>query len=212
MYSPVDFKIEDPEVIRSFIRTNSFGVLFSRDEKGTFHDTHVPMLVSDDLKIITGHISRANSQWKSWEADFGVKIVFHGPHAYVSPFYYESDFNVPTWNYTAVSVSGSVRVISDRDEQRAMMRGLVDFHEKDQSNPWKLDESDERFMKLFDALIFFSVEVAGIEAQFKLNQNKSVGDREKVIQCLSETGSPHAADLAALMSGYLREKLFGGKP
>jgi len=44
------------------------------------------------------------------------------------------------------------------------MRALVDFQESDQPNPWRLDESDERVMKLFDALIFFSVEVTGMRS------------------------------------------------
>lgn len=202
MYSPNDFKIEDPEVIRSFMRTNSFGMLFSRDTEGTFHDTHVPMLVSDDLTFVTGHIARANPQWKSWEADSDVKLVFRGPHAYVSPSYYESDFNVPTWNYSVVSVSGTVQVITDRREQAAVMRELVGFYEDAQPSPWRLDESDERFMKLFDALIFFSVGVTGIAATFKLNQNKSAEDRAKVIQCLSQSGSRSDATLAKLMQEH----------
>ena len=199
MYTPVDFKIEDSEVIRSFIRANSFGILFSTEVNGGFHDTHVPMLVSEDLTSITGHIARANPQWKSWEADEAVKAVFHGPHAYVSPSYYESEFNVPTWNYSAVSVSGSVRIVSDRGEQTEIMRELVGFYEKAQPAPWKLDEGDARFMKLFAALVFFSIEITGIEAKFKLNQNKSAEDRAKVIQCLSETESRHDADVAAMM-------------
>ncbi len=199
MYTPVNFKIEDSEVIRSFIRANSFGILFSREVNGGFHDTHVPMLVSDDLTSITGHIARANPQWKSWEADAEVKTVFHGPHGYVSPLYYESDFNVPTWNYSAVSVSGSVSIASDRGEQTEIMRELVGFYEKTQPTRWKLDEADSRFMKLFDAIVFFSIEITGIEAKFKLSQNKSAEDRAKVIQCLSETGSRHDADVAAMM-------------
>ena len=199
MYTPSDFKIKDPEVIRSFIRAHSFGILFSRDVDGHFHDTHLPLLASDDLTSITGHIARANPQWKSWEADSEVKIVFRGPHAYVSPSCYQSEFNVPTWNYSAVSVTGTVRTVSDRVEQTKVMRELVDFHETSRPNPWELDESDSRFMKLYDALVFFSVEIREIEAKFKLNQNKSEADRESVIKSLSETGSLHDADLAAMM-------------
>ena len=55
-------------------------------------------------------MARANSQWQS-AAGRPVLAIFHGPHAYISPSWYESADVVPTWNYVAVHVSGVLRLI-----------------------------------------------------------------------------------------------------
>lgn len=45
-------------------------------------------------------------------------MIFHGPHAYVSPTDYLSSFNVPTWNYTAVSVDGPIELLLSMKEEQ----------------------------------------------------------------------------------------------
>ena len=109
MYTPEKFNIEDREAILRFIRQNPFGLLLSVGG-GVIHDTHTPFIVAEDGKQLLGHLARANPQWASWGEGSVAKVVFSGPHAYVSPRYYESEFAVPTWNYTAVSVSGQIRI------------------------------------------------------------------------------------------------------
>lgn len=199
MYTPAHFNIKDRERIISFIRDHSFGILFSADPEGVFHDTHLPLVISDNCQMVSGHIARANPQWKSWEAQSSVKLVFHGPHAYISPSFYQSDFNVPTWNYTAVSLSGEVSLVDERDEQIRIMKELVDFNEKSLPSPWSLDTSDQRYLKLFEALVFFQISVTGIEGKFKLNQNKSEEDRESVIRQLLASGSAPSMEIAEFM-------------
>ncbi|MGY8640031.1 MAG: FMN-binding negative transcriptional regulator [Verrucomicrobiales bacterium] len=108
MYTPQDFKIDDPELIRLFIEENSFGILVSSRDGSEVDDTHLPLVLSDDGNYLLGHIAKANKHWRNWETNPCVKVIFHGPHSYVSPTYYASEFNVPTWNYTAVSISGSI--------------------------------------------------------------------------------------------------------
>jgi transcriptional regulator len=178
MYTPPAFDVSDPAVIRSFVRHHSFGIVIST-EGNTLHDTHTPMLISDDSSILTGHLARANPQWRSWPDNPSVKALFHGPHAYISPRYYQSDFNVPTWNYAAVSVTGSIEIVDDRDAAFGIIRDLVARFEG--PSGWKLDPTDERYMKLLDAVVCFSIRVEAIEAKFKMNQNKTGDDRRSVV-------------------------------
>jgi transcriptional regulator len=156
-------------------------------EGDTLHDTHTPMLISDDSTIITGHLARANPQWRSWRDNPSVKALFHGPHAYVSPRYYQSDFNVPTWNYAAVSVTGSIEIVDDRESAIGIIEDLVARFEG--PSGWKLDPADERYMKLLGAVVCFSIRVETIEAKFKMNQNKAVDDRRSVIDHLLGSSS-----------------------
>ncbi len=196
MYSPSAFSIADPSVVRTFVQQNSFGVLIS-DDGGHLHDTHTPFLISEDLSLITGHIARANRQWISWTDHPSVKVIFHGPHSYISPRFYKSEFNVPTWNYSAISVDGRIKIIEDRPTSIQIIQDLISKHEG--PSGWKLNLDDERYMKLFDAIICFSIEVDKIDAKFKLNQNKSEEDKRSVISNLLESSFSIDHQTAELM-------------
>lgn len=201
MYIPPKFRVEDASAIQSFIRDNAFGLLLSvnGDE---IDDTHTPFILTDK-GLLLGHIAKANPQWKSWRDGSRVKVIFTGPHSYISPRYYVSEFAVPTWNYTAVSVTGSITVIQDQDMVLDFLDRLVAENESTDS-PWKLDRSDERYLKLLSSIVVFSVSMERVEASFKLNQNKSEEDQFKVIRSLEASGCPFELGVASLMAENMR--------
>ena len=198
MYTPPKFKVEDPEQIRSFIEENSFGLLLSLDGVD-IHDTHTPFVHADDGRHLLGHIAKANPQWKSWSDGSTVKVIFTGPHSYISPRYYVSEFAVPTWNYTAVSVVGSITVIQEEEIVLSFLDSLVAENESSDS-PWKLDRSDQRYMNLLSSIVVFSISMDRVEASFKLNQNKTEEDQSKVIRSLKASGCPFDLGVANLMA------------
>ena len=51
--------------------------------------------------------------------------VFSGPHAYVSPSWYEEAGTVPTWNYVAVHAYGTFHLVEDRDGLLDILRRSV---------------------------------------------------------------------------------------
>lgn len=59
-------------------------------------------------------------------------------------------------------------------------------------------------MKLFDAVVCFSVKVGKIDAKFKLNQNKSDEDKESVISHLLNSPSPTDHQTAELMKMHIQ--------
>jgi transcriptional regulator len=200
MYTQPKFKIDDPIVIRDFIEKYSFGLLLSVDG-GQIHDTHTPFILSANGELL-GHIARANPQWKGWKERSCVKVIFSGPHTYISPKFYVSEFAVPTWNYTAISISGRVRIIEEEEEVLQFLDLLISANEKS-DEPWVLDRADERYMKLLSGIVVFAVAMDSIEASFKMNQNKSEDDQRKVISCLSATVCPMDLAVADVMSKNL---------
>lgn len=197
MYIPPKFKVDDPAVIRSFIGKHPVGLLLSIDGE-QIHDTHTPFVLSANNQLL-GHIARANPQWKGWSEGRRVKVIFTGPHAYISPQYYVSEFAVPTWNYTAVSISGRVTILEQEDEVLGFLDRLTAANEKP-DKPWMLDRTDERYLKLLSGIVVFSVSMESVEASFKMNQNKSEEDQRKVIDSLSATGCPYDQEVAEIMS------------
>ena len=182
MYTPPQFKVTDPKAIRSFIEENSFGLLLSIGG-GLIHDTHTPFVYHGDGYLL-GHIATANPHWKSWGENSSVKVIFTGPHSYVSPSYYVSEFAVPTWNYTAVSVSGRIRIIEEEEDKLSFLDQLI-AHNEPSDEAWVLDRNDERYMKLLSGIVVFSVSMDEVEASFKLSQNKSEEDQAQRLSILS---------------------------
>ena len=202
MYTPPQFKVSDPAAIRSFIEENSFGLLLSFEE-GKIHDTHTPFVYHDDGYLL-GHIATANPHWRGWGENSSAKVVFTGPHSYISPSYYVSEFAVPTWNYTAVSVSGRIRIIEEEEGKLSFLDQLI-AHNESSDEPWVLDRNDERYLKLLSGIVVFSVSMDEVEASFKLSQNKSAEDQKKVVDSLSVSGCPFEKAVAGLMSNGKEE-------
>jgi len=204
MYTPSFFEVDDPELIRTFIEENNFGLIVSSKDGSSIHETLTPFLYSSDENVVLGHMARANPHWKEWNENRRVKIIFQGPHCYISPNYYQSSINVPTWNYTAVSMEGEVELVEDLSEQKAFMHWLVDKHEQSLPHPWRFDETNEQLLKLFNAVVFFRVRITNTTAKFKLNQNKEESDRLAVVNQLSKSDSPFERKVAALIQADLK--------
>lgn len=203
MYIPPKFGVDDSDVVHSFIRKNPFGLLLSV-EADEIHDTHTPFIISNDGSHLLGHIARANPHWKSWNDESSAKVIFTGPHTYISPKYYASVFNVPTWNYTAVSVAGKLTIIDDENRVIEFLEALTAQNEHSDS-PWKLDRNDVRYRNLLSGIVVFSISLDRVEASFKLNQNKSTEDQEKVIQSLQDTGCPFDGAVSSLMTANIEQ-------
>lgn len=197
MYSPAAFSVSESSLVREFIESHSFGILVSTDG-GLLHDTHTPLLISENMQRLEGHIARANPQWRSWKENPKVKAIFHGPHSYISPRYYVSEFNVPTWNYSAVSIDGQIQTIDEPLDSLRVIQTLIGKYEG--PTGWKLDLNDPRYMKLLDAVVCFSIEIDRIDAKFKLNQNKSIEDKQSVISHLRANSSHMDQQTAELMA------------
>ena len=197
MYIPAKFRVEDRDQIFDFIRNNPFGLLLTVDN-GIIHDTHTPFIISECGTSLYGHIAKANTQWQNWNDTTTAKAVFTGPHAYVSPNYYTSEFNVPTWNYSAVSISGKLTVIDDKTEVLEFLDQLIKENEESK-DAWKLDRTDDRYMKLLAGIVVFKITMTDVDASFKMNQNKTDEDRQSVINTLQQSGCPFDHEVADMM-------------
>ena len=143
-------------------------------------------------------MAKANSQWQELDGQTAL-AVFSGPHAYISPTWYEAEHVVPTWNYTAVHVYGTARVIHDRDALFQIVQQSVAFYEAAFPQPWKIP-ADETFLdRLLTQIVGFRIEIERLEGKFKLNQNHPPERREKVIRALSAQGGENPLGVAELM-------------
>lgn len=187
MYIPEYFEMKDEEEVFAFIEAKAFGQLISR-LRSRLTSTHMPFLLSPDRTRIMGHLARQNPQ-HSELADQEVLITLQGPHGYISPSWYASP-SVPTWNYQAVHIYGTCAVIENADWLRDLVDSLSSKYEASAAEPWELKYADS----MLGAIVGVDVRINEIQCKYKLSQNRSRHDRQRVMEQLRAAGSKELAD------------------
>ncbi|MBU1222950.1 MAG: FMN-binding negative transcriptional regulator [Gammaproteobacteria bacterium] len=200
MYIPEHFKEENLERIAALIRDNAFGMLITAPQGQPFV-SHLPFLFerSGAQGKLLGHMARANPHWQHFSDGADVLVVFHGPHAYVSPSWYASP-GVPTWNYAVAHLRGKPRRIETESELEALLERQTHVYEQHMPNPWKPNLTGERRTKLLGMIVGFEIEISDIQGKFKLGQNRSAEDRLRVIAELNSSTNQTEVAVAKLMS------------
>jgi transcriptional regulator len=205
MYSPAYNHLEDRGEILAFMRANSFATVVT-GTGGTLHASHLPVMIHQHAgqTVIDSHMAKNNPQWKEFFDD-EVMVVFAGPHAYVSPRWYEDKERVPTWNYAAVHAYGTPQLIEDRVEKHASQRRLIEA-----MDPQWLPQFDalreEYVERMLEGIVNFQVTVTRLETRWKLSQNRSRREQELIAAQLERSGDSTERALAALTRKHLVEK------
>ena len=201
MYIPEFNRIEDRALALAFMRANPFGILVSTTDSGPFA-THLPLLIDEsaDQVILRGHVAKANPHWQmigQKEAHESL-VIFHGPHAYVSPTLYGIRESVPTWNYAAVHVYGKGRVLADESAARQVLEDLIAQFDSPYTGQWN-SFSDEYRDRMQRHIVAFEIKASRIETKFKLSQNRTKREQENIIGALSSSKDSAEMGVAKLM-------------
>lgn len=207
MYLPTHFEIKDLSLLCSFVKEYPFGSLVT-NSNNELNANHYPFLIdqSDEI-ILWTHLARNNPQWKTLVHSPECLLIFTGPHAYISPVYYENKLNVPTWNYTAVHISCDTEIVDDTLEQKVLMKRFVESFEKENNTNWDFDLPEEFSNKLLNAIVWLKFKVKKIDGKFKLNQNREKNDYQKVLAEFSTRTSDNDRELLKYMKITMPEKM-----
>ena len=189
MFNPGYFRIDDREEMLSFLCANNFGLLIST-HNGAPCASHIPFLPSDDGKTLLCHLARPNPQWQSLEGQ-RVLIALQGPHDYISPTWYQNP-GVPTWNYQALHIYGTCRIIDSAEETGRLVNALAAYHEAGSPTPWNPEYGDA----MLKAIVGIEITIDEMQCKYKLSQNRPESDHRPVVEQLEARG---ATDLAAAM-------------
>lgn len=204
MYVPKLYHVTDPAVIDAFIEAHNFAILVSADKEGVPVATHLPLELAineQGERCLYGHFARANPQWRNLRPEQTVLAIFHGPHAYVSPRWYDHP-NVPTWNYLTAHVYGRPRLIEDQDELFGLLKRLVDRYEAHSgaTPPYQLETQPPQVMQQMKGVVGLEIKIERIEAQFKLSQNRNPADFANIIAQLQQREEPLSRGVAEVMA------------
>ena len=189
MYIPNAFREDDLNTLHKFMREYSFATLITQHE-GVPFATHLPFILDAQRGpsgTLLAHMARANPQWHDFNSEQEVLVIFQGPHAYISPSWYEVELSVPTWNYATVHAYGIPRLIEDGEELYKLLKILIKTHESQFKNPWPFQLPDDYLQKMMRGIVGFEIEITRLEGKFKLSQNRTEAERENVITALQES-------------------------
>ncbi|WP_300598823.1 FMN-binding negative transcriptional regulator [Niabella sp.] len=200
MYIPSINRMTNNEEIRSFIERFSFGTIVTTAAEALPIATHLPFLMKqeNDSLVLIAHFAKANPQWKQIENNGQVLVIFQEPHAYISPFHYEKELNVPTWNYIAVHVYGQGSLITEQDAVFEILDQTVAQYE--QAYKTRYDQLPPDFkLKMSQGIVAFKIRATEIQAKQKLSQNKTTAEQEKIIHTLAQSQDSNERYIAAYM-------------
>jgi len=186
MYIPKAFREDDIRTLHTFMQAYSFATLVTQQNDAPFA-THLPFLLDTGRGphgTLLAHMARANHQWYDFNSAQEVLAIFQGPHAYISPTWYEVELSVPTWNYAAVHAYGLPRLIDDREELYTLLKALIQTHEAHFEKPWPFQLPDDYLQKMMRGIVGFEIEITRLEGKFKLSQNRTEAERTNVITAL----------------------------
>jgi transcriptional regulator len=129
-------------------------------------------------------------------------IAVAGDDAYVSPHWYASAEQVPTWLYETVQLSGPVHVVPASHTADHLDRLAAQFESAlAPKPPWVADGmlSSQRRATLMESIVAIEMTIETVEGSFKLNQHKADADHVAVVRALREQNRPSAHAIAARM-------------
>jgi transcriptional regulator len=189
----------------TFARNRGFGMLTLNGPDGPLA-AHVPFLISPDGAVLDLHLARSNPIARSALPAKALMAV-SGPDAYISPDWYGIPDQVPTWNYVAVHLRGTLRempVESLRDHADALSaRFEAELLPK---KPWVSGKMTEGLMdRMMRMIVPFQLQIDAVDGTWKLNQNKDPAVRQAAADGLAQGPSQGAKQaLAALMRAVVQ--------
>ncbi len=213
MYVNSAFKTDD-DAAWAFVAERGFGAVVAVED-GQPVAAHVPLLVTGAgrERRLEFHFARANPLHRVIAAAPQVTVIVSGPDAYISPDWYVSDDQVPTWNYIAAHIRGVAKPMApDRAHAHVEAMSLAFEARLAPKKPWSTSKmTEKRLAMMLAAIVPIEVEVQGIEASFKLSQNKTVADGYEVARMLQWRGGPGERGIAEAMRDRLAREMSAKK-
>lgn len=174
------FRVEDRAVLLEFIAAHPF-VTIAASVGGRPFVAQNPVVIRDpDGEIaLDFHLSRGNVLTPHLTQGFRAVVLATGLDAYISPDWYESADQVPTWNYQSVEAEGSVAPLNDEE----LVALLDDLSAQEEARllpktPWTRGKMKPgKFEAMLRGIQGGRLFVERLQGTFKLSQNKNAADR-----------------------------------
>jgi len=189
MHPAPAFHETDEAVLLAHLARHPF-VALAAAPQGRLLVAHAPVVVRrrPDGLALDFHLSRSNALAGAIADRFRAVAVSLAAEAYVSPDWYASPDQVPTWNYVSVEAEGPVTGL----DEAGLVTLLDDLAAQEEARlapkpPWtRAKMSPGRFEAMTGAIVGARMTVERLDGTTKLSQNKDEVDRAGVIAALGD--------------------------
>lgn len=195
------FRQTPAEANLAFARARSFGLLAVNAAAGPLL-SHIPFQIAEDGVTLDLHLVRSNPITPLLAMPQPAVIAVTGPEGYISPDWYGLPDQVPTWNYVAVHLRGTLSLLPEAELRPLLDRLSAQFEARLAPKPaWTAAKMSpgtmERMMRM---IVPCRMAIEDIQGTWKLSQNKPDDARLGAADGVGAAAiSPEAAALAALM-------------
>jgi transcriptional regulator len=213
MHIPPPFRASRSDCL-ALAEQRGFGLICAHDGKLPvvawlpFHLAYA----GDGTPRVTFHMAKPNPLASPALYSQSWLLAISDADAYVSPRWYASPQQVPTWLYKAVNLSGPVRALSEAELVQHLDVLAARFETPSAGQPaWTVDEiATARRAALTAAIVGLTMSVEQVEGSFKLNQHKSDADHLAITTALAEQADAGSQKIAADMRA-LRPHVFAAE-
>jgi len=215
MYIPAHFRLEHLDAAADLVASVGAADVVTVDPTGRPESTLLPVLwdrtptPDAPYGVLLAHAARNNTQWHDLPAGTRGLAIVRGPQAYISAGWYPSAADdgrvVPTWNYSAVHLSGTVEVVDDVERVREIVARLTAWHEAGRRTQWSMDKAPEAYLdSMLSAIVGVVLHLDRVEAKAKLGQNRTEADVAGAVHGLRAEGRAESDAVAAAMEAVRR--------
>ncbi|WP_347311865.1 FMN-binding negative transcriptional regulator [Defluviimonas sp. SAOS-178_SWC] len=189
------------DTVLAFARARGFGTLTINGPGGPLA-SHIPFVLAPDGTSLELHLVRSNPIARALAVPQPALLAVIGPDGYISPDWYGMADQVPTWNYIAAHLRGTLTALPPD-----LMRGQLDRLSAEFENrlrpktPWRTDKMPEEALdRLMRMILPCRLDIAKVDGTWKLGQNKPDRARLGSADGLEAAGiGSEAAALAGMM-------------
>lgn len=195
------FRNSPDDINLGFARERGFGTLSVNGDDGPLV-AHIPFALADDGKTADLHLLRSNPITRALGQPAKAVLAVSGPDSYISPDWYDVDDQVPTWNYVAVHLRGTLTQLPAETLRASLDTLAAEFEDRLVPKPaWTNDKMPpEALDKMMRMIVPFRFDVESVDGTWKLGQNKPDTARMAAANHVQAYGiGQETALLAALM-------------
>ena len=215
MYIPRHFALEDLDEIAELVVAVGSADVVTVAADGSPETSLLPVLwdrtptENAAYGRLVAHAAIMNEQFVHVSEGARALAIVRGEQAYVSPSWYASKVEhgrvVPTWNYSAVHLSGTIELVPDPDRLLEIVTALTLAHESPRPDPWAVSDAPEAFIAgQLKAIVGVIIHLDRVEAKVKQSQNRSEPDQRGVVDGLRASGKPEQQAMADQIEARLQ--------
>ncbi|MEJ6509524.1 MAG: FMN-binding negative transcriptional regulator [Octadecabacter sp.] len=182
------------------VRDRAFGQITLTGPDGLLA-SHIPVLLASDETTLDMHLVRSNPILRLLDTPQDALLAVMGPDGYVSPDWDGADDQVPTWNYAAVQIRGTLEALDHATMHDMLDRQSAHFEDQLPKTPWTTAKmTPDVLEKMMRQIVPCRMTITDVQSTFKLNQNKPDDVRLRAADAMESSGiGMETATLAALM-------------